>query len=267
MPRASRHFLPGYVWHITHRCHQRKFLLKFARDRRRYLYWLFEAKKRYGLSVLNYVVTSNHVHLMVKDTGANVIAESMQLIAGRTAQEYNQRKGRRGAFWEDRYHATAIEADVHLHRCLVYIDLNMVRAGVVNHPGEWNESGFSGIQKPPKRYAIIDLQSLIELSGFADLRDFQTAHRQWVEQGLENGLLMRDDRWSESIAVGSLAFIDQVKNELGFKADHRDVIESDGSYVLREPAEAYALKFACGNEALRSQNTFFWNEIVDEATI
>jgi hypothetical protein len=30
---------------------------------------------------------------MVKDTGANVIAESMQLIAGRTAQEYNQRKG------------------------------------------------------------------------------------------------------------------------------------------------------------------------------
>ena len=45
---------------------------------------------------------------------------------------------------------------------------------------------------------------------------------------------MRDDRWSESIAVGSLAFIDQVKNELGFKADHRDVIESDGSYVLRE---------------------------------
>jgi putative transposase len=160
MPRASRHFLPGYVWHITHRCSgkfvpivpiacpesyrrvpPRRFVQVVdednivgisieigMRDRCRYLHWLFEAKKRYGLSVLNYVVTSNHVHLMVKDTGANVIAESMQLIAGRTAQEYNQRKGRRGAFWEDRYHATAIEADVHLHRCLAYIDLNMVRA-------------------------------------------------------------------------------------------------------------------------------------------
>jgi hypothetical protein len=44
--------LTPHVWHITHRCHQRKFLLKFARDRRRYLYWLFEAKKRFGLSVL-----------------------------------------------------------------------------------------------------------------------------------------------------------------------------------------------------------------------
>jgi putative transposase len=83
MPRANRHFLPGYVWHITHRCHQRKFLLKFARDRRRYLHWLFEAKKRFGLCVLDYMVTSNHVHLVVKDTGSDVIANGMQLIAGR----------------------------------------------------------------------------------------------------------------------------------------------------------------------------------------
>ena len=134
MPRAHRHFLPGHVWHITHRCHQGKFLLKFARDRQRYLYWLFEAKKRFGLCVLDYIVTSNHVHLLVKDTGTNVIAESMQLIAGRTAQEYNHRKGKQGAFWEDRYHATAVQADEHLYRCMIYIDLNMVRSGVAKHP-------------------------------------------------------------------------------------------------------------------------------------
>lgn len=160
MPRANRYFLPGYVWHITHRCHQRNFLLKFARDRRRYLRWLFEAKKRFGLCVLDYIVTSNHIHLLVKDTGQDVIAASMQLIAGRTAQEYNERKGRHGAFWEDRYHATAVEANEHLHRCLVYIDFNMVRAGVVGHPGQWKESGFSEIQDPPKRYRIVDLRSL-----------------------------------------------------------------------------------------------------------
>jgi hypothetical protein len=94
----------------------------------------------------------------------------MQLIAGRTAQEYNQRKGRQGAFWEDRYHATAIEADEHLHRCLIYIDLNMVRAGVVSHPVEWVHSGYREIQEPPKRYAIIDLEGLAALCGFTDLR-------------------------------------------------------------------------------------------------
>ena len=267
MPRANRYFLPGYVWHITHRCHEKKFLLKFARDRRRYLHWLFEAKKRFDLCILDYMVTSNHVHLLVKDTAENVIAESMQLIAGRTAQEYNERKGRHGAFWEDRYHATAIEADDHLKRCLVYIDLNMVRAGVVNHPGKWKESGFNEIQQPPKRYGIIDLDSLTELCGLADPKELQRAHRQWIGQGLENGSGVRDDRWSESIAVGRLAFIANVKNELGVKADHRDVIGSDGSYVLRESAEAYAFEFADGNKTRRSQNTFFWNEFVDEATI
>jgi len=149
-PAPTAIFLPGHVWHLTHRCHQKKFLLKFARDRRRYLRWVFEAKKRFGLSVLNYMVTSNHIHLLVKDTGPNIIAQSMQLIAGRTAQEYNQRKGRQGAFWEDRYHATAIEVDAQLHRCLVYIDLNMVRAGVVNHPAEWAYSGYREIQEPPE---------------------------------------------------------------------------------------------------------------------
>jgi putative transposase len=101
----------------------------------------------------------------------------MQLIAGRTAQEYNQRKKRQGAFWEDRYHATAIQTDDHLHRCLVYIDLNMVRAGVVSHPREWAQSGYSEIQKPSKRYAVVDFRELTALCGFADRGDFQRAHR------------------------------------------------------------------------------------------
>ena len=52
MPRANRYFLPGHVWHITHRCHQKDFLLKFSKDRERWRYWLFEAKKRFGLCVL-----------------------------------------------------------------------------------------------------------------------------------------------------------------------------------------------------------------------
>ncbi len=75
------------------------------------------------------MATSNHIHLVVFDGGGrDVIPKSMQLIAGRTGQEYNQRKMRKGAFWEDRYHATAVESGNHLLQCLVYIDLNMVRA-------------------------------------------------------------------------------------------------------------------------------------------
>jgi len=55
MARANRHYIPGQVWHISHRCHKKEFLLKFAKDRRRWYRWLFEAKKRFDLRVLNYV--------------------------------------------------------------------------------------------------------------------------------------------------------------------------------------------------------------------
>jgi REP element-mobilizing transposase RayT len=92
---------------------------------------VFQARKRFGISVLTYIATSNHVHLLVRDSGRGEMRRSMQLIAGRTAQEYNQRKSRKGAFWEGRYFATAVNTDKHLIRCLVYIDLNMVRTGIV----------------------------------------------------------------------------------------------------------------------------------------
>ena len=84
----------------------------------------------------------------MRDQARGEIARSLQLVAGRTGQGYNERKGRRGAFWEDRYHATAIETGEHLARCLVYIDLNMVRAGVVKHPAEWEAGGYHEIQGP-----------------------------------------------------------------------------------------------------------------------
>ena len=261
MPRANRHYIPGYVWHITHRCHKKEFLLKFARDRRRWLQWLFEAKKRHGLSVLNYTVTSNHIHLLVWDNGERaVIPASMQLIAGRMAQEYNLRKERQGAFWEDRYHATAVETDRHLARCMVYVDLNMVRAGVVKHPSEWSHGGYNEIQKPPKRYAILDHESLRELFGFRSLEELAAARRGWVEEALKRGDLRREGRWTESVAVSGEAFVHATREKLGIKARGRHVTDADGSYELRESRAAYTAILGHENDALRLQNTYFWND-------
>ena len=129
-------------------------MLKFDQDRLRWKYWLYQARKRFGLSVLNYIVTCNHIHLLVRDIEKHSIAKSMQLISGRVGQEYNQRKSRQGAFWEDCYFATAICSDEHLFQCLVYIELNMVRAGIVSHPSQWKVSGYNEIQSPPVRYTF-----------------------------------------------------------------------------------------------------------------
>ena len=76
----------------------------------------------------------------------------MQLIATRTAQEYNEREGRHGAFREGRYRATPIEADEHLHHCWVCHDLNRVRAGVEDHAGKWSQSVYVRF-KPSRRPA------------------------------------------------------------------------------------------------------------------
>ena len=182
MARANRYFIPGNLWHITHRCHRKDFLLKFKRDRKCWIQWLFEAKKRFGVSVLNYIATSNHVHLLLSDENSEGnIPVFMQLVQGRTAQVYNNRTKRKGAFWEDRYHATAVSKDEHFMQCMVYISMNMVRAGVVDHPEEWEESGFYEIMHPKKRYAIIDYALLLKTLGTETFEKFQDLQQEWIK--------------------------------------------------------------------------------------
>ena len=260
MPRANRLSIPGQIWHITHRCHRREFLLRFARDRRRWRHWLFQARKCFGLCMLNYVATSNHVHLLAKDQGRGEIAKSMQLIAGRTGQEYNRRKQRRGAFWEDRYHATCVDRDDYLARCMVYIDLNMVRAGAVSHPGLWEVSGFREIQQPPKRYRIIDLDGLQQLLEIDGLERLQQTLAGWVDDAPHRGELERDPIWSESVAVGNREFLEACRNTAG-ALRHREVDGEDGHCSLRELAPPYSVNSGRKIEHLSGENRHFLGNI------
>ncbi len=256
MPRASRHYLPKHVWHITHRCHKKEFLLKFACDRRRWMYWLYEARRRFRLCVLNYMVTSNHVHLLVRDRGESEVSKSIQLVAGRTAQEYNERKGRKGAFWEDRYHATAVDTEEHLARCLVYIDLNMVRAGVVTDPQHWPASGYRETLHPPKRYRIVDVSALAELLGVGHGTSVGQVRAQWVAEAVRDGCQAREGIWSESLAVGSKAFVEGVKERLGVGGHYRQVQGRNVAYCLNEPEIAYSEHFGPKMGTLSDENTY-----------
>jgi putative transposase len=259
MTRANRHYIPGYVWHITHRCHRRQFLFKFSKDRHRYLQWLYQARKRYGLTVLNYMITSNHVHLLVVDDGArDVIPLSMQLVAGRMGQEYNQRKRRGGAFWEDRYHATAIESGRHLTRCMVYIDTNMVRAGVVNHPSMWPFCGYNEIQEPRRKNVLINYRRLQELLGAASYDQLKKSHQGWVAEYCGGVEKARNDDWTASLAVGSKGFVERVKELLGFRAKGREVVEGGDGFQVREDTAFYNSFFGAEKEDMGSKNTYFW---------
>ena len=215
-------------------------MLKFARDRRLWRAWLYEARRRFGLCVLDYTATSNHVHLVVCDRDQGEIAASLQLIEGCTGQAFNRRKRRGGAFWEDQYHATAVETGEHVARCVVYVDLNMVRAGVVQHPAEWAVGGYPEIQQERERYRIVDREALAEALGM-EVTELTKTHRDWVETALRESRRGREPQWTESIAVGSRSFVEQVQRELGGRGRHREVEQAGEDFLLREPAEAYGL--------------------------
>jgi len=258
MARANRHFIPGHIWHLTHRCHKREFLFKFSKDRTRWIELLYEAKTRYLLSILNFIVTSNHIHLIVlADNGNDAIPRAMQLIAGRSGQEYNRRKGRKGAFWEDRYH----ESGDHLWRCLVYVDLNMVRAGVVKHPSEWKWSGYHEIQKPKKRYRLIDHDKLRSLLNADSNETLHRTHLGWIESQLK-AKPDRQEHFGRSLAVGSDAFVRRIQQSLGIRAVGRRSIKTPATgYQLKESIAAYGIADSdqtANNSAIPDTNTIPW---------
>ena len=206
---------------------------------------MYEARKRFGFSVLNYQVTSNHVRLLVRDRGTGEIERSMQLIASCTGQAYNRRKRRRGSFWEDCYHATVVDTDEYLARCFVYIDLNMVRARVVHDPREWRESGYHEIQRLPERYRIVDRAALCELVGVADER-LAVVQNEWIESSLGRGEHLEPVRSPDGAkpwrsVVG--AFVEEVQEKLGARARYRRVDDGDGLSILRDGEHPYCPRF------------------------
>jgi len=91
---------------------------------------------RHDVSLLNYVVISNHTHVLVWSERASEVSDLIQYVSGAAAQDYNRRKDRHGAYWGDRYRVTLVQSGAHLGRCLFYIDMNRARAHVVSHPLE-----------------------------------------------------------------------------------------------------------------------------------
>lgn len=209
---------------------------------------------------MDYTVTSNHIYLLVSDDrGRDVIPESIKLIAGRTGQEFNRRKERKGAYWEDRYHATAVENGDRLLQCIVYIDMNMVRAGVVNHPADWPFSGYSEIQHPKRKNVLINYTRLREFLGFDTYDRVQSAHRKCVESCLETGASVRDDKYTCSVAVGSRRFIQTMKELMGGLASGRELSESGKLFQLPKVETPYSALFKVEKGEIGLQNSYFWN--------
>jgi len=243
MPRANRYIIPGQIYHVTHRCHNKSFLFKFGRDRDAYRAMLRDRLQHFPISVLGYCITSDHTHLLLKVNGNDVeaLGRFMQTLEGDFAQAYNLRKKRVGAFWSDRYHAVMVEHGTYLWRCLRYIDLNMVRAGVVRSPADWDWCGYQEISGLRSRFRVVDRKALAE--ALAPARPFlETAksYLETVDDALRSENHRREGFWTESLAVGSENFV----REIGSMINGRMAIETKqegGVWLALESGAAYSL--------------------------
>ena len=90
----------------------------------------------------------------------DAIAQMMHLPSGAVARHLNRRKEHEGSVWEHPYQCTMIEDGKHLLNCLRYVDMNMVRAGIVEHPRDWRWCGYDELVGIRKRYRLIDIAGL-----------------------------------------------------------------------------------------------------------
>ncbi len=142
MPRPLRYTLSNVPQHVIQRGNNRQPVFFHANDYRFYLACLQKAAATYGSAVHAYVLMTNHVHLLMQPSQPNSIAKVMQALGRRYVRYINTTYHRTGTLWEGRYRASLVEAEYYLLACYRYIELNPVRAGLVQRPEDYPWSSY-----------------------------------------------------------------------------------------------------------------------------
>ena len=142
MARLPRLTLPGYPYHVIQRGNNRQPIFVSSGDRQYLLDLLGENAAKFGVDIHAYVLMGNHFHLLATPKEADSLPQIMQAVGRRYVRLFNDSHGRTGTLWEGRYKSTVIQTDRYLLACMVYIDLNPVRAGLVTHAADYPWSSY-----------------------------------------------------------------------------------------------------------------------------
>jgi putative transposase len=142
MARLPRLTVPGYPHHIIQRGNNRQAIFSGPADYELLLSLIDEHARKQQVAIHAYVLMSNHFHLLATPETAEGIPQMMQAVGRRYVRTYNLRHARTGTLWEGRYKSTLIQAERYLLACMVYIDLNPVRAGMVADPANYPWSSY-----------------------------------------------------------------------------------------------------------------------------
>ena len=142
MPRIARVVVPEMALHIVQRGHDRAPCFFDQADYAAYLVALGTYAARFSCVVHAYCLMTNHVHLLVTPGDQVGCSLLMKHLAQRHSKRINAKQDRTGSLWEGRFHSGLVASDEYAIACYRYIELNPVRACMVDHPSKYRWSSY-----------------------------------------------------------------------------------------------------------------------------
>ncbi len=213
MARFNRIAPVGVTEHILHRGNNKQDCFVEEEDMKAYLSWLTEYSVKYKVDVHAWVLMSNHVHLLCTPQEPEAISKMMQSMGRMYVRYFNNTYQRSGTLWEGRYKSCLIESN-YLLELYRYIELNPVRAGMVNEPSEYSWSSYqcNGFGKRSKLQSPHELYNALGRSKKKRLESYQLLLDIDVEE-----VLLDDIRKSinKGVALGSVRFTNKIEKLTG----------------------------------------------------
>lgn len=165
--------------HLWIRCNNRLPCFLEDQDRHVYLTYLGESLESSNTDLHAFVLMTNHVHLLATGQEADSVSRFMQQLNRRYSRYFNKAHDRTGTLYEGRYQSRLVETDSHFLGEMRYIERNPVKAGMVQHPGDYPWSSYwqnasgepGGLLTPHSVYQ--ELGSSPEARGLAYRRLFE----------------------------------------------------------------------------------------------
>ena len=220
MARLPRVFLPGIPLHLIQRGNNRQACFASVDDFAAYAYWLQEYAARYRVAIHAWVFMTNHVHLLVTPSTASGVSRMMQSLGQRYVRYFNYTYRRTGTLWEGRYKSCVIDAENYLLACQRYIELNPVRAGIVDSPADyiWTSYQANGLGKdiamhtPHPVYLLLGHDSQMRECTYRAL--FET------HVDVDDDAMIREAT-NKGLAVGSERFKQEIERLSGLRVTER----------------------------------------------
>ena len=140
MARLPRLDIPGIPQHIVQRGNNKQAIFFHEEDHTAYLGYVREALEKSGCRLYAFVLMTNHAHLLAVGEEAGAISGLMQSVGRRYVRSINATYRRTGTLFEGRFKSSLIDSERYLLACMRYIELNPVRAGMVDAPAHYRWS-------------------------------------------------------------------------------------------------------------------------------